>query len=238
MIFYRPLPTIQGLTFDLDDTLYDNHPYMIKAEKKLIEFISDTIPCCQDKPLGYWREIKKALLKAHPMLHSDMGQLRMRTLIEGIRRCGLTLSEAETRAKECFDFFYFERSNFTVTDEVRQLLAKLANKVPLVAITNGNVNLAQIGIAEFFQASFHANLKQPMKPDKKMFQMAQTQLSMPASSLLHVGDNLEKDIMGANRAGFNTAWFACNRRMNLSNEDVQVLPNIQLHALNELTQLI
>lgn len=34
MLFYRPLASIQALTFDLDDTLYDNRPVITQSRKK------------------------------------------------------------------------------------------------------------------------------------------------------------------------------------------------------------
>lgn len=32
MRFYRPLSPVRAMTFDLDDTLYDNRPVMDKTE--------------------------------------------------------------------------------------------------------------------------------------------------------------------------------------------------------------
>ena len=33
MRFYRPLGRISALTFDLDDTLYDNRPVILRTER-------------------------------------------------------------------------------------------------------------------------------------------------------------------------------------------------------------
>ena len=117
-------------------------------------------------------------------------------------------------------------------------MSSLAEKVPLVAITNGNVNLSQIGIDELFQLSLHAKENQPMKPHPCMFEKAAAHLNLPSKHILHVGDNLEKDIMGANQVGFQTAWYACNRSMNLAAEPVSTLPHVQLSSLEELLDLV
>ncbi len=40
MIIYKPTTKISAMTFELDDTLYDNWPYIIEAEKGLLNFIA------------------------------------------------------------------------------------------------------------------------------------------------------------------------------------------------------
>lgn len=39
MRFYRQLAPIAAITFDLDDTLYDNRPVIDKTEQELLNFI-------------------------------------------------------------------------------------------------------------------------------------------------------------------------------------------------------
>ena len=110
--------------------------------------------------------------------------------------------------------------------------------MPLVAITNGNVDLQQIGLEGYFCACFKASIKLPMKPDKAMFDAAQAYLNVPHENILHVGDNLPKDIYGALRAGYQTAWYAEDRDMKMRNEKAQVLPHVQLSHLTQLLDLI
>ena len=66
-----------------------------------------------------------------------------------------------------------------------------------MAITNGNVNLSQIGIADYFAQTYKASLSQPMKPHPKMFQLTEAFTGISAANIVHVVDNMEKDIMGA-----------------------------------------
>lgn len=238
MIFYRKIPQVQALSFDLDDTLYDNHPLMLKAEKKLLDFIQNTYSSCVGKEIYFWRSHKTKLLKDTPQLKNDMGELRLRTLNSGFAECGYSGKELQQAVQKSFDYFYFERSNFSVNKTVCSLLSELSNKVPLIAITNGNVNLEQIGIKPYFLHCLKASVQQPMKPHRHMFDQAQSLLSIAPEHILHVGDNMEKDVFGARAAGFSTAWFACNRGMELLNEKPLTLPDIELQSLQELLLLI
>ena len=67
-----------------------------------------------------------------------------------------------------------------------------------------------------------------------MFVAAQFHLNIPAENILHVGDSLQKDIYGALKAGYQTAWYAEDRRMNMLNEKTHVLPHVQLSQLTQL----
>ena len=237
MIYYRKTGQIKAMTFDLDDTLYDNYPYIIRAEHALIEFLGSFADDPAHSHADYWRRHKRITLQQKPNLHSDMGLLRREVLTSGLQAFGHSGPALKNAVDEAFDFFYFERSNFQVSEDVTRILSELGERWPLVAITNGNVNLEQIGIADYFQKSFHASLAFPMKPSSAMFNAAQQLLNLPSNSILHVGDNLEKDVLGAKKAGFMSAWYADNRNMNLQNEDVTVLPDIQLQHLSELCTL-
>lgn len=41
MRFYRPLGQISALTFDLDDTLYDNRPVILRTEQESLAFVQN-----------------------------------------------------------------------------------------------------------------------------------------------------------------------------------------------------
>ncbi|MCV2886234.1 HAD-IA family hydrolase [Aestuariibacter sp. AA17] len=239
MIFYRQIPNVKAITFDLDDTLYDNYPIMRRAEKHLHQFLAERFPNTANMSMHDWGKIKSEFLHQTPSLHNDMGELRKRVLKQGLIQSGYShMTDLDRHVNDAFEHFYFHRSDFKVSESIMSVLAYLSSRVPLIAITNGNVRLHQIGIASYFIQSFHASLQQPMKPHQHMFDLARTQLSVDAKHILHVGDNLEKDVMGAKQAGFSTAWYAENRSMHLASEKATLLPDIQLTTLEDLKQLV
>ena len=237
MIFYRRFQPPAAITFDLDDTLYDNLPIIQEAERILREYLADNHPLVSAQVASQWKTIRRACIADEPRLASDMSQLRQHILRRLAEQVGYTEHERDTMADEGYRLFYRARSAFSVNKTIDSLLAELSQRYPLVAITNGNVNLEQVGIAQYFTANFQASITYPAKPRPEMFEAALTHLSLAPEQVLHVGDNLIKDVLGAHQCGMQTAWFAINRKMQLSDESAAVLPTVQLDSLDELLRL-
>ncbi len=237
MKFYRPFTAVKAITFDLDDTLYDNGPIIRAAEKALDLHLKTYHPQTAELDRQDWSNIKKKLIQGNPALASDMGELRMQSLLTALAE-ELPSNQLETAAKACFDLFYHKRSDFELDKNIHSCLQKLSATVPLVAITNGNVDPDKIGIAGYFQHFFHANIELPMKPAPALFEAAIAKLGIEPREILHVGDNLIKDVQGALDAGMQTAWYAHNRGMIMRQEKATLLPHIELATLEELLLLV
>ena len=238
MIIYRPLSNIRAISFDLDDTLYDNMPYIYEAERQLAQHIEKFYPSASKLSKIQWKNIRMSTLREQPELVNDLGKMRSVTLTKGFMLAGINNELIPHAVSDCFDHFYHHRSNFVVSKSVRKVLKRLSKKIPLAAITNGNVNLSAIGIEKYFSCIIHASPTHPMKPNRAMFDYVVDSLNIPAHNILHVGDDLQKDVEGALHAGFQSAWLAVNRPMLMANEQVSLLPHIQLHQLKELKELV
>jgi HAD superfamily hydrolase (TIGR01509 family) len=238
MIVYRPLSHIRALSFDLDDTLYDNMPHIHSAEHALSEYICEHYPLASGIAKTQWRDIRLASLKEKPELLNDLGLLRATVLTKGFLMVGMPSHLISAAVIKCFDYFYFKRSDFELPKSVHRVLKKLSKRVPIAAITNGNVNCKAIGIEKYFSCIIQASPSFPMKPNRAMFDHVAATLDIPSKNILHVGDDLDKDIKGAIDAGFQSAWLAVNRPMHLGNEYVSMLPHVQLSELKELSKLV
>lgn len=238
MQFYRPLPKVKAISFDLDDTLYDNHPVIVNAEKGLRDLLAADYPQAAKLDHQAIMTIKRQVIEQDIRLASDMGEQRKQVLRVMLQNDVHSEQELTTAVSRCFAVFYDLRSKFQINKTIHSCLATLADKVPLVAITNGNVDVTAIGLDWYFQFSLHASLEYAKKPYPDMFTETTKRLNIPPQHILHVGDGLVNDVFGGYQAGFSTAWFAINRHMDLANEKVKVLPNIQLYSLDELALLV
>ncbi|MCP3428228.1 HAD-IA family hydrolase [Opacimonas viscosa] len=238
MIFYRKITPIKAMTFDIDDTFYNNWPYIKEAEQALTHYIADQYPS-----LGHitWADrlaAKEKVLTQRPEIAFDMCKLRLATLEFLFSDLGLNPIEASKTAQDCFAYFYFKRSDFTINPEYHSTMSVLASKIPLIAITNGNVNMQQIGLAQYFTGVYHASVEYKAKPHPDMFIAAQQDLLVSMQDILHIGDCPINDVWGAYKMGMQTAWYADDREMSINQEKFRVLPSVQLTNLHELVDLI
>lgn len=234
MIFYRPVTQVNAMTFDLDDTLYDNMPYIYQAEQALTDYIAAHYPDAAKLTKSAWMGHKQQALADEPNIKYDMGKLRLATLRLGLAASGYVGAELDAAAQECFTYFYQQRSNFTVAPAYCEVLEQLAQAMPLVAITNGNVDVNAIGLGQYFTHVYHANIDNRAKPHADMFDKAQQALALPSRQILHVGDNLVNDVLGAYHNGFKSAWYAADRPMLLRQEPTRCLPDVQLTQFSDL----
>jgi len=246
MKFYRRLSSIKAISFDLDDNLYSNKPVMLAIEKKMIAYFASLAVINRATPdhhkildHRFWFNFRHQAIKEQPDLAHDVVRVRLVTYLLGFISLGLTESIAKQHAQAALDYFISLRSDFTVPQSSKNLLASLSERYPLIAISNGNVDTKAIGIDHYFQHIYHAgwqpdNTLLKQKPASDMFVLACQKLAIKPSQLLHVGDCGRADIQGALLAGCQTAWLSCYD----VGKPISMLPHIELSKINQLEQLL
>ncbi|CAG9298472.1 HAD-IA family hydrolase [Celerinatantimonas diazotrophica] len=226
MQFYRRWSRPVALSFDLDDTLYDNHPVIKRANVWMEDTLADE--------LGQrinWTIYKNKVLQHDPMLIHDVTECRRAWLSLGLKTQGV--AHAKERANELMEAFIAVRSDFSVPERSHQLLAKLAQRYPLVAMTNGNVDIQRIGIAEYFTHIYYAGGEYRQKPYPDLFQATAEALSLPPEQIAHVGDDPHTDVYGALCHGYQSVWL--NDRQSPCPVH---LPHVSVTDLAELEALL
>jgi len=197
------MKAIRTITIDLDDTLWAIHPVIERAERKLYEWLSDEYPrvtemFSQDE-ITMLREniVAEYWSKSH-----DFTFLRRAVLGRLGAAAGYGI-EIVDRAMAYFDPL---RNDVEVFPEVRPALTTLGKHYCLIAVTNGNASLDQIGIRDLFDHVISASGVGAAKPDRQIFEVAVEAGGADAHETLHVGDHPEVDVIGAQNAGLKSAW--------------------------------
>ena len=203
------LGQIKAISFDLDDTLWDCAPAISRAEEISYQWFQQHAARISDElPASAIRQARMQLWEARPDLRCDVTALRKKALADLFLKYGYPTEWAES----AFDVFYAERSNVTLYEGVHDVLAALRNRHKMAAITNGNADLDIIGIGHYFDDIQRASLENAPKPHTQMFDRCLARFDLPASALLHVGDNPTTDVMGGHNAGALSVWFNKNRK--------------------------
>ncbi|GIU36599.1 HAD-IA family hydrolase [Shewanella schlegeliana] len=235
-VYIRP-QAFQAISFDLDDTLYDNRPIIVQAEAELQSFLHQAYPKSAKWQFADWRRLKFALFRESPELRHDTTAARLAMLERGLLQLGYDAQTAQTGAQAGLDHFVKHRSHFKVSTEVIELLTQLKQKYRLVGITNGNVDHQRIGLEGVFEFVLHPGHGYKQKPSTEMFILAAEKLGLPLASILHIGDSAKSDVDGARRAGCQAVWL--NPSFGGTEKSIAnvLLPHIEISSVQQLRQL-
>jgi len=232
MQIFKALAPVQALSFDLDDTLYDNSPVIAAAEQAMLSALFELAPQSNQTDSDFWWQHRLKLAKLEPEIRHDIGRWRLLGIEAGLVELGLARKEAKKVAQQGYDAFLDARTRITLTPDITELLTKLASQYRLIAITNGNACINKMGVGKLFQFSLQAGPAGKMKPYPDMFQLAAKRLKLAPAQILHIGDSHRADVMGALAAGCQAAWLDHHQ------QPVSTLPHIRLTDVQQLNALL
>lgn len=231
----RPGPTldtrrVRAITLDLDDTLWPIWPTIARAEVVMQAWLAEHAPAtatlCQQS--GNLRATRERMGRERPDLAHDLSALRR----ESIRALLLQAGDDPMLAEPAFEVFFAERQRVELFADALPALAWLSARYPVVALSNGNADLQRVGIAGHFRVAISAREFGVGKPDPRIFHAAADAAGVPAHAVLHIGDDVHLDAVGALEAGMQAAWI---------NRDARDWPHERWHphvTLSDLQALV
>lgn len=237
MRFYRSINRIQAMTFDLDDTLYDNSMIVERAEDEIIKILRQHEQL-KNITLSDLHTEKQQVLALNPEIYHDVVIWRIETIKSLLLKMGVSTFNIDDIVQQSMACFNFWRHKMQISESTHQLLATLASKIPLAVITNGNVDIHKIGLSDYFQFSLRGGADGRSKPFPEIFNLAVNKLAVPAKHVLHIGDNLLTDVNGAVNNGLLACWINIYGQDIYRLGDARCLPHIEINHLSELDNLL
>lgn len=155
---------------------------------------------------------------------------------DGLRAFGI---EDDALADEVLERYIENRhAHHRVFPEAIEVLETLAARVPLVLVTNGpghhqRAKVDAVGFGPYFKGIVVSGEVGMAKPDARMFDQALEIAGVEAREAIMVGNNLPRDIGGAQARGIPGAWI--NRIGESANG---VTPRWEITDLREVLQLV
>lgn len=146
---------------------------------------------------------RRDFMQQRPDLVHDMSKLRIESLKSLSDEVGLDYDWIE----EAFDVFFRARQQVELYTDVEPALDELSTDYTLVAVTNGNADIAMTGVDRWFEFSVSAAEVGHQKPHPLVFQTAMTRAGATPAETVHIGDDEHRDIFGACAAGVRTIWL-------------------------------
>ncbi|MDZ5604845.1 HAD-IA family hydrolase [Pseudomonas sp. RP23018S] len=222
--------SIQLITFDLDDTLWDTAPVIASAEVVLRDWLKANAPKLSALPVEHLHSVRERLVQAEPGLKHRISELRRRVLFHALSEVGYAEHTAQSMAAEGFEAFLHARHQLQIFPEVQPMLEVLSQRYTLGVVTNGNADVRRLGLADYFDFALCAEDVGIGKPDPAPFLEALRRSAVSAAAAVHVGDHPRDDIAGAQRAGLKAVWF------NPQGKDWagEAAPDAQIQCLSQL----
>ena len=219
---------IRAITLDLDDTLWPFAPIGARIDQALHDWMCEHSPATAAMyPVAAMRELRVRTFDENPQLHHDLSTLRRLTLAEALENSGADMDLLEP----AYEAFYAARNQVEFYPDAEQALARIAARVPVAALSNGNADLARIGLDHLFTAQLSACTFGSAKPDPAIFLAACGLLQLPPAEVLHVGDHPDADVAGAARAGLRSCWI---NREDRRWEHPELAPDLEFDTLTAL----
>jgi putative hydrolase of the HAD superfamily len=199
------LSNVRAIAFDLDNTLWDVEPVLERAEERLAAWLQQHCPRMA-LSRAEMRAAREQLARSEPHNAHDLSYLRITALAAHAREHGYD----ERIASQAFEVFLAARNEVEIFPDVAPALARLRRRYTLASLSNGNADLARIGLGHVFSVSLNAGQIGAAKPQRRCFERLAQELLLPAGAIAYVGDDPQLDVAAARAAGLRTVWM--NRR--------------------------
>ena len=226
------IPRIKAISLDLDDTLWPIGPTIQRAEEILALWLAQRAPGAAvvfADPQARLA-LRAQIVRARPDIGHNLSAIRL----ESIRAALHQAQEDTALAELAFEVFFAERMRVQLFDDVLPALTALAARYPLLAVSNGNAQVARVGLGAYFAHSLSATDFGVAKPDPRIFHAAASKAGVASFEVLHVGDDAAMDVLGALGAGMQAVWV--NRAGHAWDHPQQA--HMTVTTLTELAELL
>ena len=224
------------ITFDLDNTLWPVDEVIRQAEQQSSDWLHSRFPeADQHLSAEMIRQYRDQLINESPGYASNLTALRKAAIERALSAAGLSHKDAVIEANRAFEVFHRARNQVSFFPGAIDVLEHLGDSYMLGALSNGNADLRQIGIADLFSFHHSAESVGQRKPAQDMFYAALKSAGVTPQEAVHVGDHPIEDIDTARRSGFHAIWA---NLLNLSWPEHVSSPSFHIHNLRELIDLL
>jgi FMN hydrolase / 5-amino-6-(5-phospho-D-ribitylamino)uracil phosphatase len=193
------------ISFDLDNTLYDNSPVIAAAEQFNQSFLAKHFKQ-QQQPFDISRfsKIRQQFLEDDNTAFENLTYLREQVLL---RFCD-KLTGRDDIVQQTLAGFIERRQRVSIEPQITKLLDELRGRYRIISVTNGNCDAKQLSIGHVFSKNYSPQDGYRSKPHPQMLVQACHDMAIEPQQLLHVGDSILSDQLAAKNANCQFHYFS------------------------------
>ena len=226
------LAKIKAISFDGDGTLWDFQPAMRLALELTLQQLRLILPNAATQHLTVQKMMDIRESVAKELGEGIVGHEEIR-YAAFLRTLEYVDAPSQSIAEQLYRFYMDARFSATKPyPDVALGLRNLKSRYKIGLISNGNSYPERIGLQDTFDFTVFAHECGFRKPDRRIFELALLRSGFQSGEVLHVGDSLENDVLGANISGLCSVWL--NR--DLSATETDIIPDLEVRNLFELIE--
>ena len=225
---------ISTISFDGDMTLWDFRKVMRHALKQTLAELQKQVPT----PRALKLTIDEMIAIRDRLAEEVKGEIwslleiRRRAFERTLEHVGHPDKDLAAHLNTVYRKHRFE--DIELYPDVIPTFDALAPHFKLGLLSNGNTYPERCGLDGRFAFVIFSQDVQVEKPDPKIFQITAERAGCDLKEMLHVGDSLENDVMGAKNVGAPTVWL---NREGLPN-DTSIQPDYEVEWLTEIPAIV
>ena len=223
---------IKAISFDADDTLWDFEKVMRHALGCALTELHRLSPAAAENlTIETMVAIRQRVGKELRGKVVNLEEVRLGAFKETLRHVEVSDDGLASHLNAVYLKHRYEDMN--LFEDVLPTLNALQWRYGLGLLSNGNSYPERCGLGGRFQFVVFAQDYGFEKPDSRLFEVAIAQAGCGRDEFLHVGDSLQTDVVGAQRAGVRSVWLNRERRHN----DTDIQADFEIETLTELADI-
>jgi putative hydrolase of the HAD superfamily len=214
------MPVVKGIGFDLFGTLVLQERFSFEQciDALFSSLRTSGFPLAKDTFVPMYRQVNRRFME---QMTADGRETHNRLWVAGaLQALGCAVDPSDTRVEQAVDAYFepFVRSCQLIPGTYDMLTA-LAGRYRLGLVSNFTHPpaveqiLARVGLEQFFDEIIISGRLGVRKPHLAIFGELTRLLALTPAEIVFVGDELQADIIGAQKAGMRAVWMTYRQQL-------------------------
>ena len=225
---------IRTISFDGDGTLWDFRLVMQKALELTLHQLRLMVANEESEQLTVQKmiEIRDSVAIELGEGAATNEEIRYTAFVNTLEHVG---SPSKVVAEQLYQPYMDARfAGIVPYPDVPTALSTLKSRYQIGMVSNGNSYPERSGLPNTFHFTVFAHECGFAKPDPRIFEAVLVKSGSRPEHVLHVGDSLENDVLGANNCGLHSVWLNRNRATN----ETEIEPGLEVRDFHELLEFL
>jgi 2-haloalkanoic acid dehalogenase type II len=229
----KKISGIKAISFDGDQTLWDFQRVMRHSLRYALAALKEADPAAAARlDIDKMIEIRNRVADELKGKATNLEAVRLEAFKATLVEAGRPDDDLAAHLNDVYLRHRFE--DIELYEDVLPALNELKKRYSLGLLSNGNSYPERCGLEGMFHFIVFSQDCGIEKPDPLFYCIAIERAGCTEEELLHVGDSLENDVIGAAVAGIRSVWL---NRDNVS-ADPAIKVDYEIRSLSELPELL